>query len=167
MQKDSFTILGLSQLLNTKSKDIRAFTNLIPHVCFLTTTEGKTLWHNDLWYDFSGLTPEEVGRENWPEIIHPEDFAEATVRWDEAVRKKKRFEACYRMKSKTGEYHWFLGRGTPIFDDHENVTGWFTTATNIEKYSKTIKDDVVSTFSRHKEHLALIDSPALFPDRIQ
>lgn len=64
-------------------------------------------------------------------VNHPNDAPRVIKGLTGAVERGEPWEDTYQMRSRTGEYRWFLSRVLPIFDDCKKTTLWFGTSTDI------------------------------------
>lgn len=104
----------------------------VPVVIWTTDAEGKCNWANSAFKEFSGLTLEQVRKENWTSLVHPDDLANNRKAYQEALERREGFQMEMRLRRKDGEYRWFLSLGSPrrqkgrfvgyvggLFDIHE------------------------------------------------
>ncbi len=108
----------------------RSLADAVPQIVWTADAEGKTLFYNERWYDFTGMTPGEVG--NPRPAVHPEDVAAMDEHWGRSKATGDPFEVVYRLLRADGTYRWHLGRAVCQRDDDGDVTGWVGTATDIE-----------------------------------
>jgi PAS domain S-box-containing protein len=103
----------------------RALADAVPQIVWTTDPDGRTLFYNERWYEYTGMTP---GREEpATTVMHPEDAAAAVERWERARADGVPYEFEYRLRGADGTYRWFLGRAAQTGD------GWVGTATDIEE----------------------------------
>ncbi len=76
------------------------------------------VWAGMLGYDLGELTGT---LEDWRRLIHPEDIPRVMSRMQQALEQdaplhgvKHTYEAEFRMRSKTGDWRWILGRGKVV-----------------------------------------------------
>ena len=81
----------------------------IPQLVWISDEKGKPVYFNSPWAPFTGSTLEQLSEHGWSHVLHPEDHAQATSRWQESLRNSQPFEAEYRLKRQAdGEYRWVL-----------------------------------------------------------
>src|SRR6516225_9283772 len=90
--------------------------------------------------------PDEVGREGeWIKV---------------AFATGEPWEDTFPLRSKTGEYRWFLSRALPIFDAEGKVARWFGTNTDIteqrqiEQALRDTRDQLEQKVSRRTAELS-------------
>ena len=109
----------------------RHLLEILPHMAWTASPQGKVLFFNQNWYSYTGMQPGQT--EGWISVIHPEDSAMAITCWYEAVATGNPFELEYRIRNHyDGTYRWFLERGVPMHDSNGNVILWMGTYTDVE-----------------------------------
>jgi PAS domain S-box-containing protein len=111
----------------------RLLSDAIPQIVWAGDKNGYIDYYNKAWYDYSGITFSETKERGRVTIVHPDDVAETTRIWDNALKTKEPFELKYRLKRfSDGTYRWHLSRGLPFKDENGNVLRWFGTATDVD-----------------------------------
>jgi PAS domain S-box-containing protein len=108
----------------------RSLADAVPQIVWTTDTEGKVVFYNERWYEYTGM--KRGAKESARTIIHPEDIAAMEARWAVSRASGQPFEVEYRFRRADGSYRWHLGRSVCQKDDAGNVTGWVGSATDIE-----------------------------------
>ena len=67
----------------------------------------------------------------WQRVHHPDEVGRVVERIKVAFATGEPWEDTFPLRSKTGEYRWFLSRALPIFDAEGKVARWFGTNTDI------------------------------------
>ena len=67
----------------------------------------------------------------WQNVHHPDEVDRVVERIKVAFATGEPWEDTFPLKSKTGEYRWFLSRALPIFDAEGKIARWFGTNTDI------------------------------------
>ncbi|HEY4064674.1 MAG TPA: PAS domain S-box protein [Puia sp.] len=114
----------------------RLIVDSVPQIIWENDLEGKAIYFNKPWYDYSGLTYEESEGPGWPVLVHPEDVS-AVAEWHRCFRLGELFSAQARLRRFDNVYEWHLLRNQPLKDEHDAVIGWFGTATNINELKST------------------------------
>jgi PAS domain S-box-containing protein len=65
------------------------------------------------------------------ESIHPNDRERAVDAWRHSLQTGQSFQCEYRLRHHSGEWRWLSMRGTAIRDEHDAITGWIGTGTDI------------------------------------
>jgi len=119
------------QALEASEKRYRTLANALPAMVSLTGADGRAIFLNTRWYEYTGLSPEDMRGESWRRILHPEDLAAILPRWEESLRSRESIEIEARLRRHDGEYRWHLGRTVPMVDDGGELTGMLITAVDI------------------------------------
>jgi PAS domain S-box-containing protein len=114
-----------------RERQFRTLANSISQLAWMADGEGHIFWYNDRWYDYTGTTFEEMQGWGWQKVHHPDELGRVVERIKVAFATGEPWEDTFPLKSKTGEYRWFLSRALPIFDSDGKVSRWFGTNTDI------------------------------------
>src|SRR5580765_5777138 len=112
-------------------QQFRTLANSISQLAWMADPEGYRFWYNDRWYDYTGTTLEEMQGWGWQKVHHPEEVERVVERIKIAFAAGQPWEDIFPLRSKSGEYRWFLSRALPIFDAAGKVSRWFGTNTDI------------------------------------
>lgn len=104
----------------------------MPQIVWITLPDGMTIYFNQKWIDYTGLTLEESYGKNWIKPFHPDDQNRAVDSWQNAVTNNAKYSLECRLRRKDGDYFWWLVRGVPVFDKKGNIVKWFGTCTDIQ-----------------------------------
>ncbi len=120
------------EALHESEKRFRALADNIPQLAWMTDETGWIFWYNQRWYDYTGTTLEEMKGWGWQKVHHPEHMERVTEKFRRAVEAAgNAWEDTFPLRSKEGEYRWFLSRAFPIRDAQGKITHWFGTNTDI------------------------------------
>src|SRR4030095_9684214 len=114
-----------------RERQFRTLANSISQLAWMADGEGYIFWYNDRWYEYTGTTLEEMKGWGWQKVHHPDEVARVVDRIKVAFATGQPWEDTFPLRSKTGEYRWFLSRALPIFDAEGKVARWFGTNTDI------------------------------------
>ncbi|MFH1153112.1 MAG: PAS domain-containing protein, partial [Pseudomonadota bacterium] len=83
---------------------------------------GET-YFSPSYYTMLGFEPGELpaSRDTWKQILHPEDREKAIRTIDESVKADRPFRVEFRLRTKSGQYRWILGRGSVVVRDENGV----------------------------------------------
>ena len=105
--------------------------NSISQLAWMADGKGYIFWYNDRWYEYTGTTLEEMQGWGWQKVHHPDEVDRVVERIKIAFTTGEPWDDTFPLRSKTGEYRWFLSRALPIFDADGKVSRWFGTNTDI------------------------------------
>src|SRR5262249_46311208 len=114
-----------------RERQFRTLANSISQLAWMADHEGNIFWYNDRWYDYTGTTLEEMQGWGWQKVHHPDEVARVVERIKIAFATGEPWEDTFPLRSKNGEYRWFLSRALPIKDEKGQVVRWFGTNTDI------------------------------------
>lgn len=130
-------------LLNKQTKEsethFRQMADLMPNKISNTDAEGKNIYFNQNWLDYTGLSSEDLKREGWTQFIHPEEIEEFKERWQKSLDSGKSFEMELRCLDKNGHYNWHLNRSEAVRDEAGNIKMWIGTNTEIQRLKEEEK----------------------------
>jgi PAS domain S-box-containing protein len=143
------------QQLQISENKWHVLTEALPQLIWTTTPDGQTDYFNHRWYDYTCSSFEDSQGEGWSRYLHPDDRERTLQVWKQAVATRKPYEIEYRFKNgNTGNYHWFLARALPVFDETGNLIKWFGTSTDIDERKRM--EDALQRSQRYIR--ALVDS---------
>lgn len=126
------------QALQKSEAEFRQLANSVPQIVFVNDAEGKTLFVNDRWTEFSGLTLDQT---NDPELLaavfHPDDWPRMREVSSASMANGEEWDVECRMKNQEGEYCWLLVRALPQPDESGTIVKWYGTSTDITEKRRT------------------------------
>jgi PAS domain S-box-containing protein len=112
--------------------ELRFLADLIPHMIFTTTPEGRNDYSNQFAADYIGVDSDHLTGERWAAAVHPDEQAEMFRRWTHCLITGETFEMIYRFRrALDGEYRWFLGRAAPLRGPDGRIVRWFGLNTDL------------------------------------
>jgi two-component system CheB/CheR fusion protein len=123
----------IEEALAQSEARFRQLADFMPQIVWTARPDGYIDYYNERWYQYTGFTRGEYGRQSWEPILHPEDVQRCLEAYFGCIKAERPFQIEYRFKDrKTRGYRWFLGRATPIRDEEGRVIRWFGTCTDID-----------------------------------
>jgi PAS domain S-box-containing protein len=146
----------------------------VPQLIWTGDAEGNLNYFNQSLFDYAGLTPAEIRKEGWIQIVHPDDRLESVKQWALSINHGIPFLTEHRFKRKDGEYRWHLSRALPQKDSNGWIHMWVGTSTDVhdqkifsEELEKSVEartaelkraiDDLVNT-NQELEQFAYVSS---------
>jgi PAS domain S-box-containing protein len=119
--------------ITAEEAELRRMTDAIASYIYVLRPDGTALYANQTVLDYTGLSLEDVQREDQrARVFHPEDVERLRQERHAALARGKPFELEQRARGKDGNYRWFLVRYNPLRDDHGHIIRWYATGTDIE-----------------------------------
>ncbi|NJS14266.1 MAG: PAS domain-containing protein [Sphingopyxis sp.] len=103
----------------------------MPQMVWSTLPDGFHDYYNARWYEFTGVPEGSTDGAGWNGMFHPDDQPRALERWQHSLTTGEPYEIEYRLRHRTGEYRWTIGRANPIRDEDGRITRWIGTCTDI------------------------------------
>jgi len=123
--------------LRESEQRFRAMADNIPQLAWMTDKDGWIFWYNRRWFDYTGTTLPEMEGWGWTKVHHPDHADRIVESFGRCVRAGVAWEDQFPLRSKTGEYRWFLSRAMPIRDESGTIVRWFGTNTDVEDSRQT------------------------------
>jgi len=77
-----------------------ALVDVLPQIVWTARPDGAVDYCNRRWFEFTGITPEEMQGWGWTRSVHPDDRQRCVERWTQAVQSGSSFEcACQRTRN--------------------------------------------------------------------
>lgn len=108
-----------------------ALADSIDQMIWSTRPDGYHDYYNRRWYDYTGVAVGETDGEKWNEMFHPDDRERAWTVWRHSLRTGESYHIEYRLRHRSGEYRWVLGRAQPVRGPAGEVVRWYGTCTDI------------------------------------
>jgi PAS domain S-box-containing protein len=112
-------------------RKFRVLADAMPQMIWSTRPDGYHDYYNSQWYAFTGAGEQATDGEGWNPMFHPDDQDRAWTRWRHSLETGDPYEIEYRLRHRSGDYRWVLGRALPIRDETGAIVRWFGTCTDI------------------------------------
>ncbi len=142
-------VIRRTQALTESEHLFRNMMETIPQIAWTNTNNGRFVFYNVRWYDYTGLSEKTNNITGLKTVVHPDDLPKSLTSFSLIRQNGEGGEFQLRLKSADGLYRWHLIRVMPI----KNVSGelqlWVGTATDIEELRllQQQKDDFISIAS--------------------
>lgn len=136
-----------------RESDLRFQTlaDAFPHMVWSTLPDGFHDYYNARWYEFTGVPDGSTDGEAWNGMFHPEDQERAWARWRHSLETGEPYEIEYRLRHRSGEYRWVLGRAMPMHDKSGGIIRWMGTCTDIHQHKlQAEQNDILSRELSHR-----------------
>jgi PAS domain S-box-containing protein len=101
--------------LRESEERFRTMADTMPALLWLNDPDGKTVFVNQRWLDYTGRSFHEEQGDGWRDSIHPEDRERVIAAMAAARESRTALTIEYQMRRKDGQYRWFLDTTKPRF----------------------------------------------------
>lgn len=136
----------------------RLMADAMPQFVWTGDADGNLHYFNQAVYHFSGLNEEQIQKDGWLQIVHPDDREENIVLWMNSMQTGADFIFQHRFKNSEGDYRWQLSRAVPQRDSEGNIQLWIGTSTDIhesklfsEELTRQVKERTAELENKNKE----------------
>jgi PAS domain S-box-containing protein len=123
--------------LRAQESRFRTLANAIPQLAWMTDAGGARNWFNLRWFDYTGLSLEEVKGWGWRQVVHPDHIDRVVQLIRRSCETGEAWEDTYPLRGKDGTYRWFLSRCVPIRQNDGEKVGWLGTNTDVTSQKNT------------------------------
>lgn len=141
--------------LRESEAKFRTIANAMPQMVWSARSDGYHDYYNQQWYDYSGVAEGSTDGVAWNGMFHPEDQPLAWERWRHSLQTGETYEIQYRLRHRSGQYRWVLGRALPIRDESGKIIRWMGTCTDIHD-QKVAEEELRESGHRKDEFLAML-----------
>lgn len=118
------------RVLESEDK-FRTMANTIPQLAWMTDETGYIFWYNQRWYDYTGTNLDDMKGWGWRKVHHPNHVNRVVQAIKHCFATGKAWEDTFPLRSKDGDYRWFLSRAKPIRNQAGEIVRWFGTNTDV------------------------------------
>jgi PAS domain S-box-containing protein len=122
----------LAELRRASAERYRQLADAMPQIVWTSDSSGNATYYNRRWFEYTGMTDDEVDATAWSRFTHPDDLPETIARREQTLADGSVFEVEYRFRAADGTYRWHLGRAVPIRHETGEIDFWIGTATDID-----------------------------------
>jgi len=128
----------------------REILDVVPAILWCAAADGKLIYTNRLTKDYTGVTAEQLAKENFI-FIHPDDVPNVSAAWWHSLATGEPYRAEHRMRGVDGTYKWFAVGANPVRDEKGRILKWFGCTLEIDEL-KTAQ----AALRQNEERLKLI-----------
>jgi PAS domain S-box-containing protein len=107
------------------------------------------------WYDFTGMPEGSTDGDAWIGIFHPDDQERARELWQLCLETAEPYEIEFRLRHRSSQYWWVLGRVLPVRNEGGSIVRWMGTSTDIHE-QKLAQEALKECDRRKDEFLAML-----------
>ncbi|GAC1646936.1 MAG: hypothetical protein NVS4B3_00200 [Gemmatimonadaceae bacterium] len=110
----------------------RFMAEAIPVLIWTAQPDGKLDYITERVSRYFGLPAEQLLRDGWKDVVHPEDLPDVGSRWAHSLTTGEPYKVEFRLRAADGTFRWHLARALPQLDAAGAIVKWFGTNTDIE-----------------------------------
>jgi PAS domain S-box-containing protein len=114
----------------------RTLANSMPQLASMAGADGFILWYNQRWYDYTGMTPEQMQGWGWQSVHDPAVLPAVLIKWRDAIALAQPFEMEFPLRGADGTFRNFLTRVQPMKDSEGRLVHWFGTTTDVDQLKR-------------------------------
>lgn len=118
-----------------------AITNSIDQMIWSTRPDGFHDYYNERWYEYTGVPHGSTDGEEWNGMFHPDDQERAWKIWKQSLETGALYHIEYRLRHRSGQYRWVIGRAQCVRDENGQISRWYGTCTDIHDL-KTAEEQI-------------------------
>jgi PAS domain S-box-containing protein len=141
--------------LRASEAQFRTIADAMPQMVWSTLPDGYHDYYNHQWYEFTGVPSGSTDGAGWNDVFHPEDQPRAWQVWRHSLETGQPYEIEYRLRHRSGQYRWVLGRALPVRNEQGEIVRWMGTCTDIDE-QKRARDELLAINRRKDDFLAML-----------
>jgi PAS domain S-box-containing protein len=119
------------EVLAESERLFRTLGEAVPDFLLMTDAQGTPLYQNPAWRHYTGIGAEEMSRDGWHEVIHPDELPMIRRLWEQSLASGSPFDFEARIRRYDGRHRWFTGRTVPVCNEAGKIMRWVGTLTDI------------------------------------
>ena len=123
--------LRAEEAVRQSEKQLREVIETMPAVAWTMSPEGALEFVNKRWQEYTGMSLQEAAGFGWKSAFYPKDIDRYLESRSASLTSGTLFEDEVRIRSRGGEYRWFISRAVPLRDEQGKIVRWYGTATDI------------------------------------
>jgi two-component system CheB/CheR fusion protein len=101
--------------LRASEERFRTLANTVPVLIWQNDEDGRNVFVNQYYLDFTGRSREAVLGMGWHELVHPDDAPAYIADYMDAVRLRQPWRNLDRVRRHDGQWRWFDNYAQPLF----------------------------------------------------
>ncbi|HEV3384291.1 MAG TPA: PAS domain S-box protein [Gemmata sp.] len=112
----------------------RTLTEAIPQLVWNAASDGRAVYFNKKWFDYTGQSPSQSQGDGWIEAFHPDDVEQFRHKWQMAIaREVPDFSAEFRLRrAEDNAYRWMLSNAISQRDPSGSIVEWVGSIADID-----------------------------------
>lgn len=145
----------LLEELKQSEAQFRLLSDSMPQFVWTTTPDGMLNYFNKALVEFCGITEKEIDNDDWLSMLHPDDRKGNLKHWQNSLATGEQFVYEHRLKTREGDYRWYLSRASPQKSIEDLLQRWVGTSTDIQNQKDNSERLELLVKERTKEIVSL------------
>src|SRR3569833_2187284 len=141
--------------LRESEERFRELANSIDQFAWSCDPRGAVSWYNRRWDEYTGASFEELQREGWRQVMHPDHYERFMAHLQSCLANGKEWEDTFPLRDRHGDYRWFLSRAVPVRGSSGQLLRWIGTNTDVTE-SRQLQIALEQADRRKDEFLAML-----------
>jgi len=116
--------------LQESEKRFRLVANSAPVMIWMSGTDKRATYFNQLWLDFTGRSEADL-QADLAGVVHPEDIQKCAEIYGGAFNQREPFRKECRVRRHDGQYRWMLDIGVPRFHEDGSFAGYIGSCVDV------------------------------------
>lgn len=152
--------IGLDSAIYMGARHLEQVMDAVPQHMFVLEPNATVTFVNRAAREYLGSIAAVTPTERLRAIIHPDDFDALLHTYRDAMAHGIPVEAEARVRSRTGQYRWFLHHLFPLRDEQSRIVRWCGTRIDIDDQRKSKEEAERENLTLREE----IDSRSMFEE---
>jgi PAS domain S-box-containing protein len=124
--------------LRLRELNLRQITETIPEMLWSAAPDGAIDYCNGRLLDYTGFRPDEVMKDGWMSLLHPDDLEPTVKIWKTCVESGAPYRAEVRLiHSADHAYRWCVASALPLLDQEGRVVKWHGTVVDMHDWKQS------------------------------
>ena len=160
--RDASEFVTTRRELEARELRFRLLADNISQLAWVCRPDGEFTWFNQRFEEFTGKKLEDMRASARYAVVHPEHVDRVYAKFRLALESGEDWEDVFPLRSKDGQYRWFLSRALPIRDSDGGIVQWFGTNTDItDQREEAAQADLLLREASHRSKNLLATVQAL------
>ncbi|HYF58584.1 MAG TPA: CheR family methyltransferase [Burkholderiaceae bacterium] len=155
IERDVTELRRVAHELREREARFRTLADCAPTAIWMADAEGRFDFVNRHFAQSAGRRPEQLLGVRWLDSVHPDERRATSRAYGDAVRRRGRFEATFRMQVADGGYRWTTVVGVPRTDPAGRLEGWVGIGIDVHEH-RTAEGVLRDADRRKDEFLAML-----------
>ena len=125
------------EALRIRELNLLQITETIPEMLWSASPDGAIDYCNGRLLDYTGFSAEQVMRDGWVNLLHPDDLGPATKNWMSCVKSGAPYRVEVRaFHAANHTYRWCMTSARPLLDQQGRIVRWHGTVVDMHDWKQ-------------------------------